>query len=85
MSALRSNIEGWQQEGTTYSMDDKENWALLNLGRGDFVEVPLSASDWEPRSEAQAGFLVMDHMVTGDSGMALMVHGVGCTDPQLNK
>lgn len=84
MSALKDIFPGWQ-EGTSYSMEEKEEWALLNLGRGDFVEIPLESTDWDPVSKASAGFVIMDRLVTGDGGLALRAHGVGCSDAQLNK
>ena len=84
MSALRTIFEAWQ-EGTEYSLEEKEDWALLNLNRGDCVEIPMSFTNWEPPSQARAGFVVMDRMVTSEGGMALRAHGIGCSDPQLNK
>ena len=66
-------------------MEDGERWPLLNIGRGDCVEIELKHTDWDPPSEATAGFLVMSRFVTGDGGMGLVAHSVGCTDPSLNK
>ena len=61
-------------------MDEPVGWTMLNFSKGDFVEVPLKETSWEPMSEAWAGFLVMDRQVTADGGVALRVHSVGSTD-----
>ncbi|CAK9045977.1 1-deoxy-D-xylulose 5-phosphate reductoisomerase (DXP reductoisomerase) (1-deoxyxylulose-5-phosphate reductoisomerase) (2-C-methyl-D-erythritol 4-phosphate synthase) [Durusdinium trenchii] len=84
MSALSELIEGWQ-EGDVLRMSDVLNWSLVNLVRGDFMEVDLSATDMMPRTEAVAGFLVLERVLTGDGGMAVRVRSVGCSDAGLNK
>ena len=84
MSAL-SNIFPLWTEGELFVMEDGERWPLLNIGRGDCVEIELKHTDWDPPSEATAGFLVMSRFVSGDGGMGLVAHSVGCTDPSLNK
>ena len=76
MSALKGIFEDWR-EGEEYDIEDQEKWTLLNIGRGNFVELSLGWTDWSPPSDATVGFLIMGHTVTGDGGMALRAHYVG--------
>lgn len=66
-------------------MTDQLNWSLVNFFRGDFIEVDLGTTDVEPRTDAVAGLLVLDRLLTGDGGMAVRVRSVGCSGPGLNK
>ena len=84
MSALKNIFSDWQ-EGDEYDIGDQERWTLLNVGRGDFVELSLGWTDWSPPSEATVGFLILGHLVTGDGGVALKAHFVGATDQALSK
>ena len=84
MSALGHLVEGWE-EGYLFTLEDRLTWSLVNLVRGDFVELELNRTDWEPVSKATAGFLVLSKAVTGEGGLELLVKSVGCSDPNLNK
>ena len=84
MSALKGIFPEWR-EGDTFHLEDVERWPLLNIGHGDFVEVNLKFTDREPAVDVDAGFVVMQRLVTGDGGLALLVHSVGSSDAKLSK
>ena len=79
MSALGELLEEWR-DGDEVRMEDTVRWSMLNFTKGDFVEVPFSATDWPERSIGVAGFLILEKMVTGDGGLALRVRSVGSSD-----
>ena len=84
MSTLKDIFPNWK-EGEEFHIEDTERWTLLNFAKGDFVELCLKDTDWEPVSEALAGFVVMSRSVTREGGIALLAHFVGTTDHTISR
>eukprot|EP00435_Cladocopium_sp_Y103_P017355 s1976_g4.t1 len=68
-------------EGREYKLEDKNEWDLLVVGRGDVVEVHLPSTNLEAPPDIWAGFWVKQVMILPQGDYAAAVKSLGCSDP----
>jgi hypothetical protein len=71
--------------GQEFRLDNKTEWEMMMISRGDVVEVCLPSTNLEAAPNLWAGFWVKQTFILPEGDFAAVVKSLGCSDPDWAK
>jgi len=71
--------------GQEFRLDNKTEWEMMMISRGDVVEVYLPSTNLEAAPNLWAGFWVKQTFILPEGDFAAVVKSLGCSDPDWAK